>query len=77
MTLRTVEQMAAELNHSVRWVHERTRRDEIPCRVVPHGRRILFEPEWIAAWLDGAELERIDLPAGGRIVRPKSNGAAS
>jgi len=73
VTLWTVEQTAAELNHSVRWVHERTRCGEIPHRVVPHGRRILFEPAWLEQWLDGCELERVDLPAGGRLVRPKGS----
>ncbi len=65
-----VEDVAQLLGVSKRTVHEYTRTDRIPNRVLPHGRRVLFEPEWLDAWADGAELERIDLPAGGRIVRP-------
>lgn len=56
---------------SRRTIHEYTRRDEIPHRVLPHGRRCLFDPDELRAWMDGAELERVDLPHGGRIVRTK------
>jgi helix-turn-helix protein len=65
-----VEDVKDLLGISKRTVHEYTRTDRIPHRVLPHGRRVLFEQEWLDAWADGAELERIDLPAGGRIVRP-------
>jgi hypothetical protein len=65
------EQVAERQACSVRKVHELTRQDLIPHRVLPHGRRLLFEEEHLRAWEDGAELERVELPAGGRIVRPK------
>jgi hypothetical protein len=54
---------------SRRTIHGYSMRDEIPCRVLPHGRKLLFDPDELRAWMDGASLERIDLPHGGRIVR--------
>jgi excisionase family DNA binding protein len=66
-----VEDVTALLGISKRTVHELTRTDRIPHRVLPHGRRCLFEEEWLRAWADGAELERVELPGGGRIVRPR------
>lgn len=66
----TVEDVAGRMGVSVRTVHERTRRGEIPHRILPHSRRCLFEQQWLEMWADGAELERVDLAGGGRIVRP-------
>lgn len=57
---------------------ERTRRSELPHRILPHSRLLLFEAGWLDAFDDGAELERVELPAGGRIVRPiasETNGS--
>jgi len=54
---------------SRRTIHEYSRNDLIPHRRLPHGRRLLFEPDELRRWMDGASLERIDLPHGGRIVR--------
>jgi hypothetical protein len=65
-----VEDVRDLLGVSKRSVHEYTRTDRIPHRVLPHGQRVLFEEEWLQAWANGAELERIDLHGGGRIVRP-------
>jgi excisionase family DNA binding protein len=65
-----VDDVADMLGVSKRTVHEYTRTDRIPHRVLPHGRRVLFEEAWLRAWADGAELERINLHGGGRIVRP-------
>jgi hypothetical protein len=56
---------------SRRTIHEYTRRGEIPHRVLPHSRRLLFEPDELRAWMDGADLVRVDLPHGGRIIRVK------
>jgi hypothetical protein len=70
----TCKQAAERLGMSERWLHERARLSEVPHRVVPHGRRLLFQEDWLEEWADGAALERVDLPAGGRIVRPV-NGA--
>jgi hypothetical protein len=73
--LLTVEQVAPLLGMSRRSLHELTRLGRVPHRVLPHGRRCLFEPAWLEAWKDGCELERVELPAGGRIVRPKGSGS--
>jgi Helix-turn-helix domain len=68
-----VEDVAPMHGMSKRTVHELTRTGRIPHRVLPHTRRCLFQRDWLAAWADGAELERIDLAGGGRIVRPKGS----
>jgi len=77
VTFLTVEDVAPMLGKSKRALHELTRTGRIPHRVLPYGRRCLFEPAWLEAWADGCELERIDLPGGGRIVRPKGAGEDS
>jgi excisionase family DNA binding protein len=66
-----VEDVARLLGCSRRTVHERARLAEIPHRRPPGARRLLFLEAEIRAWLDGAELECIQLPRGGRAVRPK------
>ena len=74
----TVEQVAARTNQSVRWVHERTRNRELPCRRLPGSRRILFVPEEVDAFIDAGgtqELEVIEGQRGGFVVRPKETAA--
>jgi hypothetical protein len=71
LTLRTVEDVAPLLGLSKRALHELTRLGRIPHRVLPHTRRCLFQDDWLEAWANGCELERVDLPGKGRIVRPK------
>ena len=44
----TVEHVAEFLGVSKRWIHERTRRDEIPCYRL--GTALRFDPEEIRAW---------------------------
>jgi excisionase family DNA binding protein len=66
----TTEETAKLLRSSIRTVHELTR-----TRAIPHrrfGRRCLFVESELRAWLDGAELEVVDLAGGGRCVRPRS-----
>lgn len=65
-----VEDVAELLGVSKRTVHELTRTSRIPHRVLPYGRRCLFEERWLELWANGVELERVDLIAGGRIVKP-------
>jgi excisionase family DNA binding protein len=67
----TVEDVARMHGCSKRTVHEHTRRGTIPHRVLPHGRRCLFDANELRLWADGAELVRVDLPHGGRVVRVK------
>lgn len=71
-----VEDVAGFLGCSTRTVHERARLSEIPHRRPPGARRLLFLEAELRAWLDGAELEHVELPRGGRVVRPKGAGRA-
>jgi predicted DNA-binding transcriptional regulator AlpA len=66
-----VEDVAVMLGCSTRTVHERARLGEIPHRRPPAARRLLFLESEICAWLDGAPLELVELPRGGRVVRPE------
>lgn len=66
-----VEDVAALLGCSKRTVHERARLGEIPHRRPPAGRRLLFLQVEIRQWLDGMPLELVELPRGGRVVRPR------
>ena len=66
----TVPDVASRLRCSVRSVHDLTRFRRIPHRKLPGGRRILFLQAELDAWVDGAALEVVDRPEGGRIVRP-------
>jgi excisionase family DNA binding protein len=67
----TVEGVAEMIGCSTRTIHERARLGEIPHRKPPGARRLLFLESELREWLDGAELERVDLARGGRVVRPK------
>jgi excisionase family DNA binding protein len=69
----TVEQVAERLHTSVRTIRERTRTGTIPHRRLPGQRRCLFLPRELDVWLDGAELDVVELAGGGRVVRPKGN----
>jgi excisionase family DNA binding protein len=71
------EDVAALLGCSVRTIHERARLGEIPHRRPSGARRLLFLESEIRAWIDGTELERVDLPRGGRVVRPKGASRAA
>ena len=64
-----VEDVAALLGCSKRTVHERARLAEIPHRRPPGARRLLFLETELRAWLDGAALDVVQLPRGGRVVR--------
>jgi predicted DNA-binding transcriptional regulator AlpA len=66
-----VEDISARYGVSTRWVHERTRVNEIPHRRLPGSRRCLFLEAELEAWEAGAVLEVRELDGGGRIVRPK------
>jgi hypothetical protein len=66
-----VEDVAPMLGISKRTLHGLTSARKVPHRVLPHTRRCLFEQHWLDEWANGCELETIDLPHGGRIVRPK------
>lgn len=72
MRLLTSEAVAPMLGMSRRKLLELTRTERIPFRRLPHGRRLLFQEDWLVAWADGAELERIELPGDGLIIRPRA-----
>ena len=55
-------------------IYELCRRFEIPHRKPPGTRQLLFLPDELDAWEDGAELEVVQLPRGGRVVRPVNEG---
>jgi hypothetical protein len=66
-----VADVAARYHCSEWTIHERARLGQIPHRkLAGSGSRLLFVPADLDAYDAGALLERIDLPGGGRIVRP-------
>jgi hypothetical protein len=73
VTYLNVEDVAKLHGVSRRTVHELTPTGRIPHRVLPYSRRCLFEQDWLDRWANdpSLELERVDLPGKGRIVRPK------
>lgn len=70
-----VEDVAERLHCSTRTVHELTRTLAIPHRRLPGGRRCLFRPDELEAWENGAALEVVEQPRGGRVVRPAGTPA--
>lgn len=65
----TSEETAELLRCSVRSVQALVSERRIPHRRIGGVRRTLFSPDEIARWLDGAPLETIETPDGGRVVR--------
>lgn len=53
-------------------LYELVRRGEFPHRKLPGRRELLFPLADLEAFENGAELEVVKLPRGGRICRPKS-----
>ena len=51
-------------------IYEQTRNGQIPHRKLPGRRELLFPLADLEAFEDGAPLETVKLPKGGRIVRP-------
>lgn len=71
-----VEDVSALIGISVRTVHELTRQRRIPCRRIPGTRRILFDSDELADWIDAGgtvELEVIEGRDGGLVVRAKES----
>jgi excisionase family DNA binding protein len=62
--------IANVLPMSKRSVHELTRSGRIPFTRIAGTRPCLFQTDEIRQWLDGAPLEVVDLPGGGKRVRP-------
>jgi excisionase family DNA binding protein len=66
----TVEEVAQRHRCSTRTVRELARLNRIPCRKFSGARRLLFLDPDLELWENGCELEVIELPRGGRVVRP-------
>src|SRR5262249_10631957 len=64
------EHVADLLGCSVDTVQRRAAANQTPRRRIGGTRRLLFVPDELDAWIDGAPLETVDAPNGGRIVRP-------
>jgi hypothetical protein len=64
-----VDAVAALLHMSGRQVRDHCRQRRMPHRRPAGTRRLLFDEDELAAWLDGASLEVVESPAGGRVVR--------
>ncbi len=69
-----VEDVCERLHVRPRTVHEWTRLLEIPHRKLPGSRRCLFLADELEAWEAGARLEVVELPRGGRVVKPVNGG---
>lgn len=67
----TVEQAAPLVGLGVRRLRERCAEGTVPHRRIGGTRRLLFTEAELRAWADGAQLETIRTPDGGRVVRPK------
>ena len=73
----TSEEVAELLRCSVRSVHGLTAAGRLPHRKLAGMRRVLYQPEELAQYLDGAELETIETADNGRVVRVKLNGTST
>jgi excisionase family DNA binding protein len=67
----TTEETADVLRCSLRTVQQLVADGAIPHRKVAGMRRVLIPPDELEQALAGAELETVDLPRGGRVVRIK------
>ena len=65
-----VPEVAERLQVSERAVYELTRTSAIPHRRLQGTRRCLFLVDELEQWEAGAELQVIEPPRGGRVVRP-------
>ena len=66
----TAPEAAAYCRVSLRTLHERARRREIPHRRLHGTRRLLFVAAELDAWIAGARLEVSEGPGDGRVVKP-------
>jgi excisionase family DNA binding protein len=71
-----VEDAAAMLGVSKDVIYRMASEGRCPHRRIGGTRRLLFLEDELHAWVDGAELETVKTPNGGRVVRPVENGSA-
>jgi excisionase family DNA binding protein len=74
MMLMTASEAASVLKISLRTLHELARTRRIPHRRLAGQRRLYFREDELELWLDGCELEVVELGRG-RVVRPRSPSA--
>ena len=67
----TMEAAAEWLGWSVRTLGERVRLRQAPHRKPPFARKVLLYESELRAWLDGCELEVVELNGNGRVVKPR------
>jgi excisionase family DNA binding protein len=67
----TTEETADMLRCSLRTVQQLVADGQIPSRRIVGMRRVLIPPDELEQALAGAELETVELPRGGRVVRVK------
>jgi hypothetical protein len=68
----TSAEVVARYRFSKRTIAELTRTGAIPFLQRVAGARCLFRLADLENWEDGAELETVALPNGGRLVRPRT-----
>jgi hypothetical protein len=66
------EDIAERYGATVRWIDEESRCGRLPHRKLPGRRRRLYLLEELDAFDNGAPLETVTLPNGGKHVRPKA-----
>ena len=65
-----VDDAAAMIGVSKDVIYRMTAQGRCPHRRIGGTRRLLFLEDELRAWIDGAELETVETPNRGRIVRP-------
>lgn len=73
----TLEEAAAYVRIAPYTLGEKCREGLAPHRKAPGSRRLLFRADELDAWLNGADLEYVSQPRGGRIVRPTARAHAA
>jgi excisionase family DNA binding protein len=69
------EEAAELLRVSPRTLAELVARRAIPHRRISGSRRILYVPSELQAFVDGCDLEVLELAGSGRVVRPRQGSA--
>jgi hypothetical protein len=66
----TAEEAAQFTRRGLRAIQQLTSQRAIPHRKQPGTRRVLYPARELEQWIDGADLETIELAGGGRVVKP-------
>jgi hypothetical protein len=65
-----ITETAERYGTTPRALRDKTRKNLIPFTLRPGWKGCMFLPEHLDAWDDGAALEVVELPDGGKLVRP-------